>query len=70
LAGYQVCEHLRKGRLVYCMPQYAPDDSGHFICYLSRQHLPSRIRVFVDHMTAAIRALGLQCAGEVLSAGL
>jgi DNA-binding transcriptional LysR family regulator len=38
------------------------------ICYQSRQHLPSRIRVFVDHMTAAIRALELQCAGEVFDA--
>ena len=68
MAGYQVCGLLREGKLVCCMPEYAPDDRGHFICYLSRQHLPSRIRVFVDHMTAAIRALELQCAGEVFSA--
>ena len=69
MAGYQVCGPMREGRLVSCMPQHAPDDRGHFICYLSRQHLPSRIRVFVDHMTAAIRALELQCAGEVFDAG-
>ena len=70
MAGYQACGLLREGKLVCCMPEYAPDDRGHFICYLSRQHLPSRIRVFVDHMTAAIRALELQCADEAFHAGL
>jgi hypothetical protein len=43
------------------MRDHAPDDGGHYVCYQSRQHLPSRIRVFVDHMTAAIRTLDLQC---------
>ena len=62
LAGYQVCELLREGRLVACMPEYAPDDRGHYICYLSRLHLPSRIRAFVDYMISAIRAMELQCA--------
>jgi DNA-binding transcriptional LysR family regulator len=62
MAGYQICHLLREGKLVSAMSQYAPDDRGHYICYLSRQHLPQRIRVFVDHMTAAIRALDLQCA--------
>jgi DNA-binding transcriptional LysR family regulator len=70
MAGYQACGLLREGKLVCGMPEYAPDDRGHFICYLSRQHLPSRIRVFVDHMTAAIRALELQCADEAFHAGL
>ncbi|HXD06835.1 MAG TPA: LysR family transcriptional regulator [Burkholderiaceae bacterium] len=67
MPGYQICRQLREGALVACMPQYAPDDCGHYICYLCRQHLPSRIRVFVDHMTAAIRALDLQCAGELFA---
>lgn len=61
LAGYQVCEHLRAGRLVACLPQHAPDDRGHYLCYLSRQQLPSRIRVFVDYMIAAVRKLDVQC---------
>lgn len=61
LAGYQVCAHLRSGRLVACLPQYAPDDRGHYLCYLNRRHLPARIRVFVDDMTARIRALDLHC---------
>jgi DNA-binding transcriptional LysR family regulator len=67
MPGFQVCHLLREGRLVPAMPQYAPDDRGHYICYLSRQHLPSRIRVFVDYMTAAIRAMDLQCAGAFLT---
>ncbi|ARN23384.1 LysR family transcriptional regulator [Piscinibacter gummiphilus] len=61
MPAYQISALLRSRALLSCMPQYAPDDSGHYICYLSRQHLPSRIRVFVDHMTTAIRALDLQC---------
>jgi DNA-binding transcriptional LysR family regulator len=57
LPGYQVARLLRDGLLLACMPQYAPDDRGHYICYLNRQHLPSRVRVFIDYMTSAIRAL-------------
>jgi len=61
MAGYQICEHLRAGSLVACLPQYAPDDRGHYICYLNRRHLPTRIRVFIDYMTKHIRALDLHC---------
>lgn len=63
LAGYQVCEHLRAGRLLACLAAYAPDDGGHYICYQSRRHLPPRIRVFVDYMTLRVRALDLHCYG-------
>ncbi|MEF7616574.1 LysR family transcriptional regulator [Aquincola sp. MAHUQ-54] len=59
LAGYQIFDHLRAGRLVACLAQYAPDDRGHHLCYLHRQHLPSRLRAFIDYMTAATRALDL-----------
>lgn len=61
MAGYQICDLLRSGALLPCLAQYAPDDRGHYICYLSRRHLPARIRVFVDYMTAHIRALDLHC---------
>jgi len=61
MAGYQVCEHLRSGRLMAGLPAYAPDDRGHYVCYLSRHHLPNRIRVFIDYMTQHIRALDLHC---------
>lgn len=59
LPGYLACDALRAGTLVPCLTQYAPDDSGHYICYLSRQHLPSRMRVFIDFMTTKIRAADL-----------
>jgi DNA-binding transcriptional LysR family regulator len=55
LAAYQVCTPLSAGRVLTCLEGYAPDDLGHYICYLSRQQLPPRIRVFVDYMTHHIR---------------
>lgn len=64
MAGYLICEHLRSGALVPCLARYAPDDRGHYICYLSRQHLPTRMRVFIDFVTARIRAADLQCVTD------
>ncbi len=61
LAGYLVCDSLRSGVLVACLAHQTPDDRGHYICYLSRQHMPSRMRVFIDFMTTRIRASDLQC---------
>lgn len=60
LAGYLTGEPLRSGALVSCLKQYAPEDRGHYICYLSRQHMPARMRAFIDFMTARIRAQDLQ----------
>ncbi|KQV90362.1 LysR family transcriptional regulator [Massilia sp. Root351] len=64
LAGYQVCELLRSGELVAVLPQYAPDDRGHYLCYLNRRHLPTRSRVFIDYITLQIRSLDLYCIGN------
>jgi DNA-binding transcriptional LysR family regulator len=61
MAGYLVCDSLRSSALVACLAHQAPDDRGHYICYLSRQHMPSRMRVFIDFMTTRIRASDLQC---------
>lgn len=61
LPAYQVCDLLGSGQLVSCLAQYAPDDGGHYICYLSRKHLPARIRVFIDYMTEQTRAMDVQC---------
>ena len=70
MAAYQISEHLRCGRLVACLIQHAPDDRGHFVCYLSRHHMPTRIRVFIDFMTQRIRALNLHCNDYLLSGGV
>jgi DNA-binding transcriptional LysR family regulator len=57
---------LRERRLIACLAQNSPDDRGHYACYLSRKHLPARIRVFIDYMTERIRALDLDCSTEVV----
>lgn len=61
LPRYQICRHLRDGELLSCLPQDLPDDHGHYICFQSRQHLPTRVRVFIDYMTDRVRELDLQC---------
>ena len=62
LPAYEVCDALRAGSLVACLEDASPDDGGHYLCYLSRQQLPKRIRAFVDFMTAEVRKLDLDCA--------
>jgi len=64
LPGYQTGDHLARNELVMALRRYVPDDRGHYICYLCRQHLPSRIRVFVDYMTERIRALNVLCLDD------
>ncbi|TEA77177.1 LysR family transcriptional regulator [Allopusillimonas ginsengisoli] len=59
--AYQVCDLLRSKQLVACLAQHAPDDGGHYLCYLSRKQLPARIRAFVDYIIEQTRALDLQC---------
>lgn len=65
LPAYLVCDLLRSRQLVSCLAQHAPDDGGHFLCYLSRKQLPARIRVFADHITDRIRALDLDCCATM-----
>lgn len=59
MPAYLASEGLRSGALVPCLSQYAPEDRGHYICYLSRQHLPTRMRAFIDFATAKIRSANL-----------
>jgi DNA-binding transcriptional LysR family regulator len=59
MSGYQIRDHVAANELVIALARHAPDDRGHYICYLSRQHLPTRIRVFIDFMTEKIRALNI-----------
>ncbi|MGO4307103.1 LysR family transcriptional regulator [Cupriavidus sp. RAF12] len=67
LPAYLVCDHIAAEELVMALARHAPDDRGHYICYLSRQHLPARIRVFIDFMTEKIRAGNLQCLSDFYS---
>ncbi|HEY5850219.1 MAG TPA: LysR family transcriptional regulator [Lysobacter sp.] len=62
LPAFEVCDEVRKGTLVTCLAQFAPDDRGHYLCYLSRRQLPKRIRAFIDFITTQVRALDLDCA--------
>ena len=62
LPMYLACEGLRSGALVTCLDAFAPADRGHYLCYQSRQQLPKRIRVFIDYMTARVRALDFGAA--------
>ncbi len=59
IAGYQIRDHVARNELSIALARHAPDDRGHYICYLSREHLPTRIRVFIDFMTEQIRALNI-----------
>lgn len=68
LAAYQVCDALHAGTLVTCLNAIAPDDRGHYLCYLSRQQLPKRVRVFIDFMTDQIRAIDIDCTLANLAA--
>jgi DNA-binding transcriptional LysR family regulator len=65
MPGYLISDSLRTGALVSFLAQHAPDDRGHYICYLSRQHLPSRMRVFIDFVTMKIRAANAQCITDL-----
>jgi DNA-binding transcriptional LysR family regulator len=65
LPAYQVCDALRSGALVACLQPFAPDDRGHYLCYLSRRQQPKRIRVFIDYITQRMRALDLGCAAPL-----
>lgn len=57
LASYQVADLLSRGQLTTCLAAHAPAARGHYLCYLSRQHLPARARVYIDYMTTHIRTL-------------
>jgi DNA-binding transcriptional LysR family regulator len=56
LPSYRIDGLLAERKLIRGLAQYAPDDSGVYVCYLNRENLPSRIRVFVDYITARMAA--------------
>jgi Transcriptional regulator len=55
IPAYLADEHLQNGDLVSCLDGYAMQEQGHYICYQSRQHMPTRMRVFIDFMADRIR---------------
>jgi DNA-binding transcriptional LysR family regulator len=57
--AHHTWDHVRRNELVMTPMQHVSKERGHYVCYLSRQHLPTRVRVFVDFMTEQIRALHL-----------
>ena len=68
LPAYHVSSLIQAGQLVTCLDEHAPDERVHYICYLSRKHLPSRVRAFIDYMTQHIRQLhmpALELSAEV-----
>lgn len=54
LPAYLAARPLASGLLVPLLDRYAVHDQGHYICYQSRQHMPSRTRAFVDFMADRI----------------
>lgn len=61
MAGYPFRDHLASNELVVSLAKHVLEDRGHYICYLSRQPLPTRIRMLVDFMSEQTRTLDLNC---------
>ncbi len=67
VAGYQAAEHLRAGQLVRCLDRHAPTGRAHYVCYLNRQYLPARIRVFIDYYVRRIAEMRLDTIANATS---
>jgi DNA-binding transcriptional LysR family regulator len=52
--SWDVQDDLAAGRLVECLADYACDEVELYAVYLSRKHLPPRVRVFLDFLRAAL----------------
>jgi hypothetical protein len=46
---------LRAGRLVPLLPQHRSEHLGFYIFYAHRDHLPRRVRVFIDFMVEQLQ---------------
>ncbi len=53
-AEWDIATELEAGRLVPCLEPFWSDPIALYASYASRRHLPPRIRVFMDFLTAAI----------------
>lgn len=52
LADWLVAEDLREGRLEPVLPEWSTDPVAIHAVYASREHLPARVRLFIDHLLA------------------
>ena len=55
LPGYLISGALSRGQVTACLAKHVTSDRGHYICYQSRQHMPARMRAFVDFIIDRIR---------------
>ncbi len=53
-AVWDIEEDLRAGRLLQCLTSYACDEITLYMVLASRAHMPPRLRVFIDFLTAAL----------------
>jgi DNA-binding transcriptional LysR family regulator len=58
LPGHLVRDRLADGSLVRCLEDHAVEDAGYELCYPRRTHMPTRVRVFIDHIAAALPSRG------------
>ena len=59
-AEWDVGRHLRSGRLVQVLPQYATPDADIYAVYPQRHQLAARVRAFVDFLA---QSFGQQAGG-------
>ncbi|MEX3639393.1 LysR family transcriptional regulator [Paraburkholderia sp. BR14320] len=59
MPAHQIWDCARRQELVMTLTQHVSKERAYYICYLCREHLPIRVRVFIDFMTEQIRALDL-----------
>ncbi|MGH8632624.1 MAG: LysR family transcriptional regulator [Burkholderiales bacterium] len=54
IGTYQAVAPIRARRLKAVLLDYTARERGHYLCYLSRKHLPQRIRAFADFIVQRI----------------
>lgn len=60
---FLVAEELRHGRLVRLLQDYRAMQLNLYAVYLSHQHLPTRVRVFIDYLVERFAAVTAKAAG-------
>jgi DNA-binding transcriptional LysR family regulator len=56
---WDLAEDLAEGRLIELLVPYACDETNLYATYATRRHMPSRVRVFIDFIAAAMATLAL-----------